>query len=649
MSDYKELKDAFQKEKKDLYNRLRDLEGNVTKLKKINIIVDELTNNSDDFDVDVEKLYRLKRFFPDLDDMFKFLNRLINYNKLINSVKLDEFDLDGFIKDLEYCTRTYGFPPQHTITDIKHIAEIINNIKQGNVDKISKDDMDLFLGRQKKGMHMLYAYAGALEGTFAMELTRAVIRELKKDEDKDYLSEIDSIKERIALIDKYNPMFTNDKLVTKFASVTDIDPFCELIESLLDTDKCIEILNYVNIDQNYEEKEEITITFDNLDMSIFSPEEHNIVEQLRVICEDEEKDKGTTIFNDVAITYEDRLLAYEKVPITAILSDVDTLLNEIVNNKEEVIRIFKLIIDLYQKYAIRTIREERMMELLKIRDDYFNIENYINKTYTDRSKAYDEEKIINSRINIINLEYLPLIQELISSDYYGDEYFDDELYGVIVKFKTEIKKWKKEMTEYYQTGDIEEDTMENTDNLVFCLTDDINLSHEGFQKEFIGTIESLESKSSRELKKRPGRKGMSKIRKSTENGKEKDFIEYLELKKKMDFHFIPYRYSSDSDYRTGLIKFEPSAKVKEILEEKYGLSKQSAYYGIFEVIEVIRADHSEYSYLEEYILDNCLTIEEIAKLFSSDNPDIEKLTSVINNMLAIKKDKIKQINDSKRM
>ncbi len=164
-----------------------------------------------------------------------------------------------------------------------------------------------------------------------------------------------------------------------------------------------------------------------------------------------------------------------------------------------------------------------------------------------------------------------------------------------------------------------------------------------------GSVEALESKSSIELKKRSGRKGMSKIRKSTETNKEKDFIEYLENKYKVHLHFIPYRYSSDSNYRTGLIKFEPSQQVKSFLEEKYGLSKQSAYYGVFMVITSIGADHSEYSRFEEYILGNYREIEELAMLFASENPDYEKLTMVVDKLLSFKKDKMAMINSDKQM
>ena len=331
------------------------------------------------------------------------------------------------------------------------------------------------------------------------------------------------------------------------------------------------------------------------------------------------------------------------------LADVkNSLVSKIYESKEEVINTFKIVIGIYQRYIIRVKREEKVKELLRIRDDFNNIISFINKTYINRDRAYNEVEKINEYIKTINSECLETLQELIDIDYSDDEYYDEKFEEKIVEFKEIIKEYKKEMTSYNTIDEEIIDIKENTDNLVFCLTSDIDLSSDSFQKEFIGTISELESKSSQELKRSSGRKGMSRIKKTTESNKEEDLAEYLEKRRKAKIHFVPYRYSSGSHCRTGLIKFEPSSIVKQFLENRYGLSKQSAYYGIFIIIQVIRADHSEYSYIEEYIFDNFNRIEEIANLFASENPDFTKLTMVVDKMLNIKKEKqdlIIKVND----
>ena len=287
-----------------------------------------------------------------------------------------------------------------------------------------------------------------------------------------------------------------------------------------------------------------------------------------------------------------------------------------------------------------------MIELEKINKDFSNIIGFINRTYKNRKQAFQEESIINGYINSINMEYLPMIRELIIDDYFDDDFFDSELDKIIVEYKSVIRKWKKEMTSFYEKDRTEEDIKENTDNLVFCINSDIDIKEKGYQDELTDTIKSLESKSSQELKMRSGRKGMTRLRKTKENNKEQDFVEYFKGKMQVNIHFVPYRYSSDADYRTGVIKFEPSTSVKEFLEERYGLSKQSAYYGIFDVISVVRADHSQYHEFEGYILDNYSYIEEIASLFASNSPDYHKLSELLDKFLNIKKDLIQKTNNN---
>ena len=638
MDAYKELKLVFRKEKSTLYERIRELEDVLEQNKRIRRIIDELSKY-DIIDLDFDSLYRLKKYFPNLADEFAIFKRFIQYHAAIKETKNNALNTDNFIRDIELISRLYGVPPKDKVEDIKKVINVTNNIRNGKINQISKEDMDLFLGRENRGIHALFVYAAAICCSFAEDLLKKVDDELTKAESIDSLKEILECKSKIALIDKYNAMFSNDELLVKFQSPEDIREFTDLINSLLSIDECIKVLNNIRIEQEKEVEEQIDINFDNLDMSLFNPMEQQVIKELKEIIEEEDLVQQESIFVNLPIEYEARFMAYNDTSMNNILLDVENnLLNKIYEKKDEIIKIFKLIINLYQKYSIRKVREEEMNELLQIKNDFNGIISFINKTYLDKTLAFNEEKIINTYISTIESEYLPLLQELIDSDYYSDEYYDEEFNNAITDFKNIIKKWKKIMTLSYQDDDSFEDIKENTDNLVFCLTDDIDLSDEGIQKEFLGTIESLELMSSQELKKRSGRKGMSKLRKSTESNREKDFIAYLETKYKVHLHFIPYRYSSESNYRTGLIKFEPSAKVKEFLEERYGLSKQSAYYGIFKIITVIRSDHSEYAYLENYILNNFIEIEEIAKLFASEEPDFEKLTELIDKFLKIKHD-----------
>ena len=646
MSNYKELKDKLRKERKQLYVQLQENQEIIDKYKKVLNAVNSMKTDKVEDEIDIGNLLHLKKYFPTLEDKFNELKKIYNYEELISSNRVNEFDFDDYLTFIKLFNKKYGIPPVSVINETEKTIELIKNIKSGNINKLDKNDLNILIGNDSEKSHVLYTTIMATCQMFAFNLLKNTIEVLENEEKKiSKFSSREEINDKIELINKFNNKFTDNSLIEKFTE-EELNIFIKLINSFIDEDECNKIITQIKDDEkNFDIKEE-SINFDTLDMSKFTEEEIKIIEQLRDICEDEDLKEDDTLDNK-NLTYNDRVTIYKKLSIECVLHDVGNLLNNIYNNKDDVIKIFKLIIDLYQKYNTRTLREERILELERISSDFNNIIGFINQTYRDREQAYKEEIIIRHEIVSIN-EYLSVIRELINSDYDSDEYFDNELDKIILKYKNLIKKWKYVMTSYYQDSTEEIDIKENTDNLVFCLNDDINLEKEEYQKEFIGAIESLESKSSKELKMRPGRKGMSRIRKTTENDKSKDFVEYLETKLKTHLHFVPYRYSSDVNYRTGLIKFQTSPMVKEFLETRYGLSKQSAFYGVFQVIRVFGADHSEYHIFEEYIMDNLSFIEDIGNMLSSDKPDYDKLSNVLDKMLSIKHELVNKVNsDSK--
>ena len=648
MAKYKELKNALRKERKKIYDELRENISLVDKYKKIYKIVHELKEN-DIENVDFNKLLGLKKYFPDLEDEFNTLRRFINYKIILCSNNASAFDYNNVIIDIRESSHKYNVPPAYALKEIEQLIEIINNIKSGNVNKLSKEEMDIFLGKSDTNNHVLYVSIMAACHCLSMDILNMVVGELEEEKNNvDVRDKNEKISNRINLIEEFSQKISDDKVLSKFTD-EELDRFKELITSILDKDICEEIINNIRNDQEIMDIVTIEVDFSNLDMSIFTLEERKIIEQIRDIYEDEDLSEIDNSFENIKITYNDRLIAYKKASINCVLQDVKNLLNNIYDNKDEVINIFKLIIDMYQKYNIRVVREEKKLELEKIKNEFNNIISFINKTYKNREKAYNEETELKEYIESIDIELLPMISELIDIDYYDDDYYDNKIDILVLKYKNVMHEWKKEMTSFYQQDGALLETKENTDNLVICLNEDIDLSKEGFIKEFNGTLESLHYKTSKELKTQPGRKGMSRIRKSTGTNKSIDFVKYLDSTYKMHVHFVPYRYSSSLNYRTGLIKFSPSFCVKEFLEEKYGLSSQSAIYGIFEVIEVIGADHSAYHIFGDYISNNYLTIESIASLLASNNPDYEKIIDVLDGMLSIKKELINKANSVKKI
>jgi hypothetical protein len=538
------------------------------------------------------------------------------------------FDPISVVRDLTYCNKEYGVPAENVLEEVKNDLLLIERLKLIDINRYAKDKEEVMKSVRRHATKLaemaviisdVYTYiANKILKDMRNKLSKTNIEELEK--------EIEITKEKANLINRFNNMFSYNELVTKFSTDEELEEFTNLIKSLFSNDKCKEILNNVSIDQVKVKEEKIVITFDNLDMSKFNEDEKKTITEIKEILEDSyilDKDLKSRVDN------------------------LDNLISKIYTDKEMVFNEFRNVINLYQKYVLRIMREEKEKELLRIRNDFNNIKSFINRTYMDKNNAFEATKTIDNYLRTIDSEYLPTIRELIETDYDEDDFYDTTIDSISKKFMGIIKNYKEEMSLYNSNGEKEEviDNKENTVNLVFCLTDDLELSSEGYQKEFAGTVMELESKSDWELRSKTGRKIISKLRKT---GDDVDgFMDQFENRDRTKYNFTPYRYSSESSYRTGLIAFAPSEKVKRFLEEKYNLSKLSSIYGIYRVIRSAGADHSEYSYLREYIYDNFNELVELSNLFASENPDYDKLTSKVDELLAIKKELINKANNKK--
>ena len=658
MTNYKELKDALQKEKNKLVNEIANKEAIFNKYKKIwsciddyNKIVDDSNEKGSNNVINSDIISPFRKFFPEFTEEFKLIEK-INYHRwslMANSFKV--FNGSNLIRDMEECARIHAYPTEEMIDEMKKDVLVIEEIKALNYNRIMMLEE---LGQTKTMIQKQGTKIAELDNIIAsvcIEITNKLsdlITEKAESVDMNALAkEIDEKRDRLDKIEKFNKMFSSDELLVKFTSDKDLQEFTDLLKSMFDTEKYKEILSKVSIDQA-KEKEEIktvNITFDNLDMKVFTDTEKEVIEEICEIIEDEELKGINASFPKDNISYQNRLESYKKASIYEVLYDVkNNLLSKIYEQKEEVIRIFRLVIELYNNYIIHKSRESKKRELLRIRDDFVSISKFIKKT---RTNDYESENLINGYIEEINSDYLPLIDEVIETGY-SDNDFDNMIDNIIKERSNIVRKWKKEMSLYYIDEEEVIDIKENTNNLVFCINDDIDLSGEGLQNEFVGTIGDIEIKSAYELKSAFGRKSMTRLRKDTEYNKIKDLASYLETKFHTRLHFVPYRYSNTGYYRTGLIKFEPSQVVKEYLESRYGLSKQSAVYGVFMVITTVSADHSEYANFQNYVLNNCMEIEKIAKIFASNNPNFDELNKLVDGLLQIKRDKIYLVNENSK-
>ena len=638
MSNYKKLRDVLRMHRKHFYDMLNENDEKISTYNKLKSTL-EAIDYSDVFNVDYMKLIRLKRYFPDQKEEMETLLKLENYKNIIDEGNARNFNFEEYDKLITYSSKKFGVPPRDVLQDIRNSMEEAKRILAGEFrikdERVALNDKP----------HSLKAYTHAICQLFADTLRQYLLKVLDEENQIDlYQTSIDSYKEKLSTIEKYYHMFSDTELLIKFETKEELEEFMSYIKKILNKKDYLEVIKDLKEDQAREEVIIDNVTFDSLDLSFFNEEEINVIEELREIIEDEDINDNKDPFSDVEISLEARKAYYKEANINDILLDTRYLLNNIYDYKSEVIKIFKLIIEKYKKYSLNVIRNEKIIELLKIKNDFNNIISFINKSFRNRDLAYKNEKEIKGYIDNIDIDLIPIIRDMVHEDLDYDIYYDNEVDEAIIKYNKIVKKWKKEMSLSYKEDELQEEK-EDTNNLVFCIAD-VDLSTSGFDKEFIGTVEALETKSFYELKGKYGRTSMSKIRKDTETGKEKSYVDYLETRKKRKIHFVPYRYSSNPNYRTGLIKFEPSTKVKEFLEEHYGLSKQSAYFGIFQIITAIGADHTEYYYLQNYILNNFDYIDELANLFASDNPDFNKLVNILDELLLKKKNLLKSVQNT---
>lgn len=277
-------------------------------------------------------------------------------------------------------------------------------------------------------------------------------------------------------------------------------------------------------------------------------------------------------------------------------------------------------------------------EFERISDELKRIRSYIYVVYEDKEQANTESQSITETINFIKNEYIPEIDSLKDEDNVP-ETITDWFYERIVEYQDIIKGYRK-LRSAHESSEEDIVSVEGTENLLFCMNEDIDLSDSDYQRGYIGAVKNLEAISVDVLCRRSSDNGLGRIKKSTEHGRKEDFVEYLESKYNVSLHFVPYRYHSNSNSRVGIIKFEPSIPVKDFLIKRYGLSSSCAVFGIFEIITVVGGNHNDYSIFESYVFKNFRRIEELASLFSSNTPNLKQLGKIVDTMLADKKSKL---------
>ena len=409
--------------------------------------------------------------------------------------------------------------------------------------------------------------------------------------------------------------------------------------------------------------------FKNIDLSEFSEEEKSIILEVQRIYQEMSKIYTERIkFDDQELLDRKESYYHNKIEWEIVLADIENnLLPNIINNKDFVIKIFKLIKDMYYKYEVKESKYnacKKKVQIIKIYlhdldkildiDDLYDssldelITNNVpfdDPRYNDRYYYYNIRYFLRNNVIPFKFELqneLEKISKIINSDI--DNYNDDILN--INELKNKFESIMKKYSDIYEKYIIEKEELENEEmiddnkerkaNLVFCLHE-VSFENKKENDEeqrkahFKDTVRNLHNRQFTKM-----------------TNEEIHTIGYpspTQRKKILEFddtYFTPYRYKKNQDnYRTGFIHFKICSENKEKLKMFYNLEDEYAVLVPFMSVHVPKGDHKEYEDFVKYIRTNMKYLEKIGKKFQNPKTDINELRKMIDTGLEIKENIIK--------
>ena len=547
------------------------------------------------------------------------IERMKDYESELNERGIKRFNYEEFIKFID---SNYDLFSSNLMAYLESLF-----IKARSMDGLSRNTKDID-----------YIIKGIFYD-FCTEVANYVLdkSEIYFDNKADKFSGFDSeeTKNIMKQIDKYLSLLSKDVVFTD-SEMQELEKLIGIVagskELKVDIMGCIKKENEAkknNADKSSQNElnKRPVVTFDNLNMSIFTFEETMVIERIKQLILI--NGVGNKSYGDVELTSDARIKAYGQDSIKTILSDVSYLLNYIYDNKTSVIEIFKAII---QKY-VDFVREKQKVELEKLKAI---IEKTAKNIYQKYSKIYAEtgEYIVTGSTEIHQLNkikedieetYIPTLEDHIEEK--GDfDYIDEGMASVISEIKERIAKI------------VEKENLDNIDirsnNLVLCL-DNLDLSDQSFRDGFNDATTNIEYRDLHDIRIYPNGRGLITLRNNQE-----DLAKYLRRVTGRRPNFMPHVYFGEKACGTCLVEFSPSPKVKEHLAEKFGILNEGSCYGIFRMISEDEVERNGYDNLTEDLVKSFYDIKAIADLLVNDNPtmeDLKKIDNIIESKLLTKK------------
>ena len=606
---------------------------------------------------------------PSMEDEFTKYEILVGYTDLLSLSNFDKIDYE-ILSDLSqpFCPTIHK---EQIIRDIEFCKNMVDVVK----DKSFKDEA--VLRRYEQIRQSLINRMTAIIRDYSNLIHKKIKKDFEEKYSslEEELKSIEVLKQQQEELRRMDIFGDDGSIVRFFENKEELNKFYDWIHNNVDVPLQLKVIPLITkqgllITQKEREKEvtknresimqglqqgafeEEKIDLSSLDLSSYTEEEKQIViDGLKVYAELRmiETDRNDIITENDKDNKEFIYLLDDIYHWDIILYDIEhNLLPNVNSDKENVLNSFKTINSIYKKYKEETDKRflilneiigelEQYQELVSFVGRYgtsqydYVIENGIKESSSSYPKSVPYEQIlmsyyVNHEIKK-EIEELTRIKEQIELRIRNKEVMLEENDGIDLSvledrfdsiYETgsdKINIYKEILQGTYVKREEQDDSLESTTNLIFCICDSQENDDKDYQEDYKKACELLEHRKHWTI----ADKVHELWKKSSTGKKQKYNIPNVKMK----------RIRALGDSRIGLAIFDVSEEIMKILKDRYKLGDDARVYGLFNAVTP-GANHKTYSDIQRSVSHNTKYISLIAQMLNGKNVNFEKLFEVID-------------------
>ena len=582
-------------------------------------------------------------------DLPNGIDDIIILNEIISIVKNDKkivslIDIDEKIDLLECLEPKEKFKCMQNIIEIFGFRNILLEFS-----KLDSSAQEIYLKFKENLIDILTVHMKELISILKLYIVEK-IEDLDREND---LKEKEKLLDKSYSLKRYIHNIEDDRINLSFNTLEECDKFFD----------CLKETNFYSVDIN-KLKDDIIETFKNEKNKItqkeietsLNKEELKIYNDIIELIDNVENDTylidSTSSINNLKDNFllEDRIKLYNRgsaLDLVKMIHDIkENLLPNIIKHKDEVISIFKYIINLYNEYLYNETQKEELEEILfqlrkilkknkHILEYYDNLSDF-NKSFFDKilneikTGRYETFELMKDHFskkigfyelsNILReIEFnIEIFNSVINKNIIPQDEFDD-----LLEISEEIIE-KHDELEYEEKFDKKIEYAQDHEFKGKCLLGFMNIDYQRFnneqkkilQRALIKLFEqswldySLNAHEN-ELKPISYRKGNGKTVKLKASGFD---VSRIRINK----------------YRIGVININVCKENNDKLLKKYGIT--GPFIILLEPFSILGADHNKYyEYIVDVINNNKKEIDAIVNLFSNPDAKEEDLFKIIED------------------